>query len=239
MPHNKPYKRRNGNGNRTVSNVTYRNQYALVNRLNFDMKYMKTLINAEMHIHTVFQSDAQVDNAGAVFSLNDVPVGDQGNFRTGISILPRFQSINITIQKNITGNAPENDVIRLMLFRYWGEGTDALPLVEVGDVLVDSQPYSYLNKDNTGRRGDRDRRIEVHKSKFFQLDKTTRTNATFKWNIKVNGPEKKIKDHIKFRDSMTDPPASGGFFLLIISDNGVAAEHATMTFNSNMKFYDN
>ncbi len=169
----------------------------------------------------------------------DIAQGDTAINRTGSTVLPRFQSINLTLQKNITANAPEIEVYRIMLFRYWGEGTEATPLVEVSDVLQGAQPYSFLNADNTGGRGERERRIEVHKSKFFQLDKIHKPHMTYKWNVKVNGLNKKTKDHIKFASSATEQPVSGGFYLLVISDNGVMNEHSVLSFNSKINFYDN
>lgn len=205
-------------------------------KANMDIRYLKSIVNSELFSHTGSTSN-NIDSTGTVLSLNDVPQGDGGVSRTGLSILPRYQSINISINKSLTG--PAHETFRLIVFRYWGEATSVAPSVTVSEILQNVNPHSYLNDDNTGSRGDRERRIEVHKSKLFTLDNVSDTSRTWKWNIQVNGQNVRNKQHIKYRDGTTESPISGGFYVLILSTNGTGGNKSSFTTYYKLGFYDN
>ncbi len=207
-------------------------------RVNADIKYLKTVVNAEVHHHTVASAN-NFNSTGIVESLSKVVQGNGDVNRTGNSILPRFQSINVHVNKFIDVNAPEHETIRVIVFRYWGESTGDNPIVIINEILDSPDPLSYLNDDNVGSRGDRERRIEVHKSKLFTLDKVASTSRTWKWNIQINGPNKKVKDHMKFNNNTTQDPLSGGFYILFISDNASAMNESAFGYNAKLNFYDN
>lgn len=214
--------------------VSYRNP--AIGKLSADVKYLKTVVNAEMN-YFIFATTNNIDSVGRIDSLNNIPVGDDHNNRTGTSILPRFQSVNLHVNKSLTG--PAHETIRVILFRYWGEETSQAPNVTIGDVLQSTSPLSYLNDDNAGKKGDRERRIEIHKSKLFTLDNVATTSRTWKWNVQVNGPNKNIKDHMKYRANVLEGPISGGFYLLQISDNATGANKAAFGVNCKLNYYDN
>ena len=177
MPYRKRYYKKNGNGGGYVGAVAKRvNIYGRAGaQLAKDVAYLGTLINSEMHSYTWTQT-GNIDNVGVTHSLNSMAQGDAENERTGNSILPRYLSVNMNINKKITAaGTVDHETIRVILFRYWGEGTDALPTIAVADVLAAANPHSFLNENNTGKRGDRDRRIEIHKSKLFTLDSVAST----------------------------------------------------------------
>lgn len=201
-----------------------------------DLMYLKTVINSEMH-HFTQPLTRDLDDVGTVEPLNIIAQGDGVINRTGTSILPRFQSINFYITKNLAG--PNHEAFRVIVFRYWGEASSVIPSVSVSEVLQDVNCLSFLNDDNTGSKGDRERRIEVHKSVLFTLDNVATTSRTFKWNITVNGLAKNIKDHIKYRSSNEEQPISGGFYMLIISDNSSFANKSEINLNAKINFYDN
>lgn len=204
-----------------------------------DVMYLKTLVNSEPHNFTAASSN-NIDSTGVVISLNDIAVGDGITERTGTSLLPRWQSLNLTINKKITpAGTVDHETYRIILFRYWGEASSAAPAVTLAEVLQSSVENAFLNDDNTGSKGDRERRIEVHKSKFFTLDSVAQTARVFKWNVAVNGPQKKVKEHIKYRTQNTEQPVSGGFYLLIMSDNATGANKSAYKYNSKLVFYDN
>ena len=129
-----------------------------------------------------------------------------------------------------------------MLFRYWGEPTDTPTVPTAADLLVSTgtqfAPMSQLNDNNTGRRGDRERRIEVLRNEICTLDKVADTSLFFDWNIEVNGPSVQNKEHIKFNSLATATPVSGGFYLLFISDQSVSTDMAYYV-SSRLVFYDN
>lgn len=201
-----------------------------------DIKYIKTLVNAEMHAFTLATTN-NFDATGIVVSLNDIAVGDDDINRTGTSVLPRFQSVNLHVNKKLTG--PDHETFRVILFRYWGEAASATPNVTVSEVLQSVDPLSFLNDANTGSKGDRERRIEVSKSVLFTLDNVANTSRTWKWNVRINGPNKKVKDHLKFRGTSTEGPTAGGFLILFISDNATAANESNFGLNAKINFYDN
>jgi len=139
--------------------------------------------------------------------------------------------------KSTTG--PSHETFRVILFRYWGEATSAAPAVTVAEVLESVGPHGFLNNDNTGARGDRERRIEVHKSKFFTMNNLAKLDLAYKWNINVNGMKVRDKEHIKYRSTATEQPVSGGFYFLFISTNATGANKASFDVHTKLSFYDN
>lgn len=212
--------------------VTYGNAGKQLAR---DVMYLKTLINSEPHNHYV-QSANNYNWNGIIVSLSDVPSGDSDQERTGTRILPRFLNVNLRVTW-----ASQNTVVRVILFRYWGEASsDGAPNVTVGEVLRTSgtqyAPYTHLNDDNTGPKGDRDRRIEVLRSELVNLDGVQKQSEVFQWDVKVNGMNVNKKEHIDFTDMVTHQPISGGFYLLFINN---VVDNGSYHFESKMTFYDN
>jgi len=200
-----------------------------------DVMYLKTLINSEPHNHYV-QSANNFSWNGIIVSLSDVPAGDSDQERTGTRVLPRFLNVNWRATW-----AGQNTVVRVMLFRYWGEASsDGAPAVTVAEVLRTSgtqfAPYTHLNDDNTGPRGDRDRRIEVLRSVLLNLDGVARQSEVCNWDVNVNGMAVNKKEHIDYTDMDTHQPISGGFYMLFI---GNVADNASYHLESKLVFYDN
>lgn len=234
MPRGKYYKSTRQYGFKAGGAVNLRKKQA---RLDMDVRYLKTLVNSEIHHHQLTLAN-NIDNNGVIFNLCRVPTGDSVGDRSGTSILPRYMTINFHVNKSLTG--PAHETFRVMLFRYWGSETDAAPAVAVGDIFDSANtPNSMLEADNTGKRGDRERRIEVHKSKYFTLDNVSDTSRTWKWNVQINGMNKNVKEHIKYRSTTTEDPVSGGFYLVAISDNGTGANKAALEGISKLGFHDN
>lgn len=131
-------------------------------------------------------------------------------------------------------------MIRIMLFRYWGEASSAAATVTVAEVMRDvgSQfsALSHLNEDNVGPRGDRTRRIEVLRNELVSVDQTERKAAVGMWDVEVNGMHVTKKEHIEWRDSVTAEPISGGFYMLFIGRFALNEEYRL---ESKLVFYDN
>lgn len=212
--------------------------YPAARQLASDVMYLKGLINSEPKYHIV-QSANNFSYNGTVISLSSIPQGDDTTNRDGNMVLPRYLSINLLLGSTDGNTDPVR--VRCILFRYWGEATSSTPSVSVSEILstVGSSyaPYSHLNDDNTGARGDRQRRIEVLKSKLVSFDNCAVLNRIYKWNIVMNGNNKK-KEHIKFVGSSTGEPVSGGLYILFISDLILSTE-AKYQFESKLTFYDN
>ena len=166
MPRGANYKKTRQYGGGFAANVNLRKQKASVRA---DVAYLSTLINSELHTFALNDMGANIDSTGTVTSLNDFVNGDDNANRTGNSTLVRFMNMNLVIKKSSTG--PSFETIRVIIFRYWGESTSSAPSLLVSEILdASGQPQAFLNLDNTGKRGDRDRRIEIHKSKLICLD---------------------------------------------------------------------
>lgn len=207
-----------------------------------DVMYLKSLINSEPKSLSA-SSSGLITNLGTVLSLCNVPVGDGAGNRDGDRILPRFMNIKFHCQRTVTGTPTYgHSTIRYVIFRWWGEspnatGVDPLPseiLTENGTTFA---PLGMLQPQITGSRGDRNRRIEVHRSGFVTLDSVSKTSFDEEFNITLNGGNAP-KEHIEYANSTTAPPTSGGFFVLFVSDNAVSGD-ASFSLVSRLTFYDN
>lgn len=212
-----------------------------VRQLASDVMYLKGLINSEPHSHYV-NSSGNFDWNGTIVSLCNIPQGDASYNRTGDRILPKYMSINCHINKDTAGNM--HTTVKYVIFRWWGESPNAVGVAPVpADILALGvgtayAPLSYLQSSITGQKGDRNRRIEVHRTGSVTFDKVSRTCQDIKEVIKLNGKQSKIKEHIEFYDGTTNPPVSGGFFILFIQDTVTAAD-VSYTMSSHLTFYDN
>ena len=223
-------------------------QYSRIVR---DVKYLKGLINSEPQPFVVTNSN-NVDWAGIIVSLSSVVQGDQEGQRTGDRILPRY----LSLKGYCTGAPPaiQNAITyKVMVVRLWTESTSAPPNVVVSDVLSANEistafaPIGFLQQNNVGPRGDRQRRIEVLRSETFTIcnnfDTTavaggSSSRALWDWNIEMNKGDK--KEHIEFIDNNTAQPISGGLYFLIINDVPAAsANKPAFYIASKMTFYDN
>lgn len=220
----------------------YRAYAPAVTQLVKDVAYLGTLINSEPKYFTV-QDSNNFNYIGKVVPLSVMAQGDGASSRDGNLVLPRYMSINgyVAITSATTGSIPIN--VRVLIFRYWGEQVSAAPSVAPAEVLetIGTQfaPLSHLNPDVTGSRGDRTRRIEVHKSMNVLLDNVgSKPGEYFSCNIQLNGQGTKRKEHIKFRSSTTEEPVSGGFYALFISDNATSTQ-VNYHLESKLTFYDN
>lgn len=199
-----------------------------------DVMYLKTLINSEPHAHYV-ESANNFNWNGVVVSLCDVPQGDTVGDRSGNRVLGRY----LNCKWQVTGGAV-NAFYRVILFRYWGENSTAAPTVTVAEVLrtVGTQyaPLSHLNDDNTGPRGDRARRIEVHRNEVFACDQTMQNVQMGNWDVEVNGVNVSKKDHTEWAGAATGEPTGGGFYMIFI---GNSVTNAAYALSSKFMFYDN
>lgn len=215
-----------------------------VKQLASDVMYLKGLINSEPMFHT-FSSANNFDYNGTLLSLSDIPNGDLAYQRTGNRVLPRFVTVHMHINQGINAAYATHVTHRVILCRLWSESSSSAPTAVPSDVLNSTQigtqfaPLAFLTPNNTGPRGDRNRRIEVLHSECFTLDQVGDTSRTITWNVEVNKGNQK-KEHIEFFDNTTAQPISGGFYLLVINDQAVAnATQQSYTVMSKITFYDN
>lgn len=235
----KNYRRYARKANPIVKRV---NIYApAVKQLASDVMYLKGLINSEPKTHITTSSN-NFSYAGTVVSLCDVPTGDTSNSRDGNRILPRFLNIKFHINRGISGTTYTHSTVRFVIFRWWGETANAAGTAPTAsDVLTNTSsqyaPMGHLSQAITGNKGDRNRRIEVHRSGMFTLDSVSKTSVDEDYNITLNGGNG-TKEHIEYYDPNTNPPTSGGFFILFINDNPTSSDTAYYL-QSRITFYDN
>ena len=201
-----------------------------------DVQYLKGLVNSEPKYHLV-QSANNFNWAGIMVSLSSIPSGTGFSDRDGNSVLPRY--LNINLNWGCTNAASDPAVLRMILFRYWGEATGAGGSVTVSEILstVGTQfaPFSHLNDDNVGAKGDRQRRIEILNSELCVFDLTTTRQKAQTYNIVMNQGDSN-KEHIKFNTASTAEPVSGGLYIMFIGDTITNSKY---TLESKLTFYDN
>lgn len=212
-----------------------------VKQLASDVMYLKGLINSEPKNHT-YSANNNVDYNGVVLSTTDIPQGDSSITRDGDRILPRYYGLHLSCNRTSTATTAHQQV-RIIVFRWWGESPNTVGVAPtVSNILTSSAvgtqnaARSFLTNDITGPRGDRQRRIEVLRN-YYKTLSADQSQIDIVENIEMNGKSKQRKEHIEFYSSATNPPTSGGIFVLIISDNSLAevAYHVT----SKLTFYDN
>lgn len=200
-----------------------------------DVMYLKGLINSEPKYHIV-QSSNNFNYNGIIVSLSNIPSGGGVNDRDGNSVLPRYLNINLVL--GATNTASDPAVLRMLLFRYWGESTNVAGTVTVAEILSTTgtvyAPYSHLNDDNVGAKGDRQRRIEILNSEFAVFDLVEKRQIAHTLNYVMNAGEP--KEHIKWNSSTTAEPVSGGLYMLFIGDTITNSKY---TIESKLTFYDN
>lgn len=223
----------------------YKVYYPAIRQLGKDVMYLKGLINSEPKSHIVNSSN-NFNSAGTVVSLCDIPQGDGEANRDGNRVLPRYFTLNVHINKAIDsgyagGTTTNHTTVRMIIFRWWGEavggvGANPTPTEILGTVGDQYAPMRTLDQKITGSKGDRSRRIEVHRTEMFTLDQLSRTSMDFNFQIKLNGG-KKPKEHMEFGTSATAAPTDGGFFILCISD--IIGNDVSYYLVSKTVFYDN
>lgn len=219
----------------------YNVYYPAARQLAKDVMYLKGLVNAEPKYHHVNDSN-NFSYAGTIVSLCDVPTGDTNNNRDGNRILPRYLNLRFHINRGITTPTYTHTTIRYIIFRWWGETPNAVGVNPIpADILRSTgnqyAPMSPLDSSITGSKGDRNRRIEVHRTGMITLDSVSKTSHDEEFNIKLNG-KNKVKEHMEYYDNTTNPPTSGGFFILFINDNATSVD-AAYYLSSRFVFYDN
>lgn len=212
-----------------------------VRQLASDVMYLKGLINSEPKVHGV-ESSNNFNYNGVIVSLCDVPTGDTTDSRDGDRLLPRYLNIKFHVNRAISGASSAHTTVRYIIFRWWGENPSSIGVnPSPSDILysVGGQfaPLSQLKTNVTGSKGDRNRRIEVHRTGMITLDSVSKTAFDEDINITLNGG-KKPKEHMEYFSSTTAPPTSGGFFIMFISDNSVSTDQSYYL-RSVLTFYDN
>ncbi len=207
-----------------------------------DVMYLKSIINSELHYLDVIQSN-NLDYNGVVHSLSTIPVGDGPTDRTGLMVLPRGIDVRGFTGLTISGASAGLTIkYRVILFQYWGDPLDSSSTPSPGDILqytgASTSVFSPLNDDITGPPRDRARKIRVLADRLEVHCPYSHTATSLELHTDVNPVASEVKEHIKFYDTSTTAPISGGIFILLMSDQ-VTGTYTQYGFTSRLQFYDN
>lgn len=195
-----------------------------------DVKYLKGLINSELHYDYSPYTGQVIDTAGKVYHLTAIGQGDTNATRSGNTILPRYMTVMIKLENSVI----DFETVRVLLFRWKDSSTPV-----VADLFEDNSApvYSPLNDNITGNL--RDRQIDVLKDEWFTLggDSMTRGSVFVKYQLDLNPSSKNIKDHIKYDNAVTTSPSGGIYLVLIGRNTGLNATN--FEGSHKLTFYDN
>ncbi len=210
------YPRNRGFGDWTVSEV----KEGLANMWNAASSAI-SIFNTEIKMFDLNFNPQLASQAGSIFSLSLMSVGDNYNQRDGLSIRPLQFEVNFSQVWDTTTVASQNGMFRLIIFRDFN-CLGASPAV--GDLLdtttVDGL-YNHLASDR------------------FQIlfDETTSGNTT-----RDRLPMRRsfaVKDHILYRDATTNPTALGNGSLFLCLITNLAANFPAVYGNTRLYYVDN
>ena len=130
----------------------YKVYYPALKQLGSDVMYLKGLINSEPH-YKVVQTSNNFNWSGAVISLDTIGQSNGVSGRAGNRVLPRYLSMNLHINKQITSSTVDHLTVRFMIVRSWvdnGTGAGTLSPAEILDTVGNQYaPMSHLQADIT------------------------------------------------------------------------------------------
>lgn len=185
------------------------------------VKYLKGLVNAELHTNDVYSTSTLDYTNGVVVAINQIAQGDTSTDRNGKSILMKYISMRGIVYRN---SANQNETIRLMIVMDTsGQGTAPV----LSDILAltgsTGAPLSNLNKFANGR-------FKILWTRTFVVDNTT-ASQVFKAFIP-------IAKHVKFDGPNATDYQKNAMFLVGCSDQtgaNLPSYHAYIR----QAFYDN
>lgn len=202
----------------------YRKKYSvmdLASKAWTGVKYLKGLVNSEMHVNDIASSGTVDYTTGAIVSLNQIAIGDDISQRTGQSILVKYISFRGIVYRN---SANQNETFRIMVFRDTSNQGTAPTLANV--LQANGSAYTPLSNLNL-----------TFKDRFKILYTTTltvsATNAeqVFKGYIR-------LQKHVKFDGSTATDYQKDSLWFLICSDQ-TGANLPSYRLYARTAFYDN
>lgn len=181
------------------------------------VKYLKGLVNAELHHWETDVSNAQPSTTGIVKHLSDLTIGDLATNRTGNSILAKYLFGRIQFSKN---TAAPITFIRCMIVKDNQQIGDTSPLIS--NILSSVSTYSPLNPNTAGR-------FKIMKDFTIKLE-ATKTASQIKINMK-------LPFHIKFNGSTGVDIQKNGLYFVMLSNEPI--NFPSVYYNLKLSFYDN
>jgi len=181
------------------------------------VKYIKTLINVEKHIHIRGEAST-VTQAGNVYNLCAIAQGDGVGQRTGLSILCRSLTFRIHFVHNMTAT---RNMIRYMIVQDTQQVADTNP--GVLDIL-ESDWQSGLNRNTMGR-------FKILRNAFVNVSTNANPQVFHDEFIDLTG------QHIRYNGPNSGDVTKDGIYLVILGDNGTSLP--SFSYNSRLHYYDN
>lgn len=184
-----PYRRRATTRRRTIRRrrPTRAGIYSAAGRqLWRDVQTLKSFVNTEFKYFddtTAFTNIPYITAAGVgtplLMSLNDIPRGDAGNQRTGMSVRQKSLQHSCTIDNTTTSSLPCR--VRMIFFLYLRPDGVAPTLANLLDLTTDPDPinaFRNLNYKST---------FAILKDRVFKMDiSAPQHQAEMKWYKKLN-----------------------------------------------------
>lgn len=182
------------------------------------VKQIWRFVNTEVHYHDA-GTTITPNNAGVLNNLASIPIGDDVDNRTGISIKPL--SVNLKCQININ-SAATTTFVRLLVFRGKNEnGTN----IAITDLFASTGAQQFKVFDKRFK-------TKILMDKTWALGSNGRQSAFYDGLIKLNG-------HITYdeQDSTGATYEAGGLYFLAFSSN--TTNLPTIIWQSRFKYVDN
>lgn len=196
------------------------NAFQLAQKAAQGVYYLKGLVNSEKH----YRDDTYElgTNRSIVHTLNDIPIGDGNDQRTGNSILAR--SLYIRGHMEINGAVLENTRVALLIVQDTQQVSDTVP--SVTDILSTDNPDSMLKLHNAGRF-----KI-ISRKNYTLLPRSAGSQNAISFHKFF-----KLYHHIRWNGSAGTDIQKGGYYLVIVSSEN--SDFPDVTVNTRLGFYDN
>lgn len=181
------------------------------------VKYIKGLVNAEMHHYDNTVSGLPISSTGSVALLNPISIGDNNSERNGNSILSKYLFGRLEFAKNPSST---QTFIRIIIFNDKQQIGDTPPAVT--DVLSSASTLSPLNSFQSGR-------FKILKDMKISLD-VNKTISSYKISVR-------LPFHSKYNGTTGLDIQKNGLYILMISNE--PTNTPSYSYDLRYSFYDN
>ncbi len=181
-------------------------------------KYLKGLVNSEMHIQQLTIAQTVVA-AGSVVSIVGISEGDSQFQRNGLVILLKYVKLKLG---GVMHASATDTIIRVILFVDLQQQSDAVPTVT--DVLQSSSVNAFYQAGQMGR-------FRILYDKAIPM---SAVGSSANWHIDLHIP---VKLHVKYNGTAATDLQKNGIFLLLVADE--ATNVPTVDGETRVGFHDN
>jgi hypothetical protein len=184
------------------------------------VKYLRTLVNSEVHKADVGVTTTTINSTGTITLLNGLAQGDTALNRTGNSVMATYLSLKCAVLGNAVAT---QTIVRLIIFIDKQQIADTVPAIT--DILSTSSPLSFYNNAMAGR-------FEVLDDKMLQFDVLTNRSYVYKFYKKFGA-----STHVKYNGVNATDIQKNGMYFLILGTEGTNTSQ--IVWNSRFAYHDN